>query len=319
MNRRSFLVKSSVAVSAGLLSRSLLRAQTPPAAPAGGPPAPAPYQTTFTPLRRNVGLFTGRGGTIGWLANSTALAAVDTQFPDAAQRFLDEFPNRGGRQFDLLINSHHHGDHVGGNPVFRPVTKSIVAHANVPDLMKAAGARANPPQTNFVLPDATFTDTWRKELGDEIVSAKYYGAAHTKGDIVVTFERANVVHMGDLMFNRVYPVMDRPGGASTKGWISVMEKAVADHDADTIYIAGHSAANNPQFTVKCTRADLLVFRDYLAAMLAHVEKEIKAGKTKEEIVVLQNLPGFTDFHVERGSRLPGNLGATYDELTTPSA
>ena len=144
MNRRSFLVRSSVAVSAGLLSRSLLRAQTPSAAPAASA-GPAPYTTTFTPLRRNVGLFTGRGGTIGWLSNNGALAAVDTQFPDAAQRFLDEFPGRGGRSFDLLINSHHHGDHVGGSPVFRPVTKSIVAHANVPDLMKAAGARANAP------------------------------------------------------------------------------------------------------------------------------------------------------------------------------
>lgn len=313
MNRRSFLVRSSLAVSAGLLSRSLLRAQTPPA---GGPP---PYTTTFTPLRRNVGLFTGRGGTIGWLANAGGLVAVDTQFPDAAERFLAEFPNRNGRQFDLLINSHHHGDHVGGNPIFRPVTKSIVAHANVPDLMKAAGARANPPQTSFTLPDTTFAETWRAELGDEVVSAKYYGAAHTKGDIVVTFERANVVHMGDLMFNRVYPVMDRPGGASTPGWISVIEKTVADHDNDTIYIAGHSKANDANFTVRCTRADLLVFRDYLAAMLAHVQKEIQAGKTKEEIVVLQNLPGFTDFHVERNSRLPGNLGATYDELTAPRA
>ena len=318
MNRRSFLVRSSVAVSAGLLSRSLLRAQTPSAAPAASA-GPAPYTTTFTPLRRNVGLFTCRGGTIGWLSNNGALAAVDTQFPDAAQRFLDEFPGRGGRSFDLLINSHHHGDHVGGNPVFRPVTKSIVAHANVPDLMKAAGARANPPQTNFVLPDITFADAWREELGDEVVSAKYYGAAHTKGDIVITFERANVVHMGDLLFNRVYPVMDRPGGATTNGWVSVMENTVADHDADTIYIAGHSKANDPQFTVRCTRADLLVFRDYLSAMLAHVEKEIQAGKTKEEIVVLQNLSGFSDFHVERGSRLPGNLGNTYDELTAPKA
>ena len=96
MNRRSFLVRSSVAVSAGLLSRSLLRAQTPSAAPAASA-CPAPYTTTFTPLRRNVGLFTGRGGTIGWLSNNGALAAVDTQFPDAAQRFIDEFPGRRGR------------------------------------------------------------------------------------------------------------------------------------------------------------------------------------------------------------------------------
>ena len=63
--------------------------------------------------------------------------------------------------------------------------------------------------------------------------------------------------------------------------------------------------------------DLLVFRDYLTAVLAHTENEIAAGRTREQIITLTNLPGFEDFHVQTGSRLPANLGAAYDELTAP--
>ena len=68
--------------------------------------------------------------------------------------------------------------------------------------------------------------------------------------------------------------------------------------------------------VTLKREELLVFRDYLSALLAHTEKEIKAGKSREEIQKLENLPGFADFHVPpgRGNRLPGNLGVAYDEL-----
>lgn len=306
MNRRSFLIRTSFAVSAGLLSRSLLRAQPAPA---------APLVTAFHPLRRNVGYFTGRGGTIGWLSNKDALAAIDTQFPEPAEKFLADLPGREGRQLDVLVNTHHHGDHTGGNRVFRPATRHIVAHANVPGLMHAAAVRAKQPTENIVAADTTFTGSWRMELGDEVISARYFGPAHTKGDIVTLFEKANVVHMGDLMFNRIYPVIDRPGGASIRGWIGLLEKVAAEYPADTQYIFGHSHATNPKFPVIGTKTELLVFRDYLSGLLEHVQKQIAAGKSREEIVSLENLPGFEDYHVQRNSRLPGNLGVAYDELT----
>jgi cyclase len=334
MNRRHFLLNSSVAVTAGLLSRSLLNAQAPaaaPAAPAGAAPAGAPavampVAIEFKPLRRNVGLFTARGGAIGWLNNPAGLAAVDTQFADTAVRFLAEFPNRNNRQFDVVINSHHHGDHTGGNAVLRPAAKRLVGHVNVPELMNAqaarggrAGAASATPPAAPVVPDTTFADTWKTEIGDEVISARYFGAAHTKGDIAIHFERANVVHLGDLAFNRIYPVIDRASGGTFKGWLSVVEKIAAAYPADTIYIFGHGHASNPRFTSQATRADLLVFRDYVSAVLAHTEKEIAAGKTREQIITLTNLPGFEDFHVQTGSRLPGNLGAAYDELTAPKS
>jgi glyoxylase-like metal-dependent hydrolase (beta-lactamase superfamily II) len=268
----------------------------------------------FKPLRRGTGYFTARGGTIGWLVNARAVAAVDTQFPDTARLFLDGVPGRSGRKLDVLINSHHHGDHTGGNGVFQPVTRNIVAQVNVPRLQRERAQRDNTLERQTYA-DTTFADTWRKELGEEIISAKYHGPAHTGGDIVTHFERANVVHMGDLVFNRMYPVIDRPGGARIRGWIGVLEAVAKEHAADTVFIFGHG---NPKFGVTGKREDLLVLRDYLAGLLAYVEKRIQAGEPQERIVALDNLPGFPDFHAAPGpqNRLPLNLGVAFDELTS---
>jgi len=311
MNRRDFLLKSGAAVSLSLLARGALSAQA-PATPPARPPTPV---TEFKELRRGVGLFTGRGATTGWLVNPDALAVVDTQFPDMAGIILKDLPGRGGRTLDAVINTHHHGDHTGGNAVFRPATKTIVAHANVPDLLRARAEADKRTLDPAGLPDATFADAWRHDFGDETISAKYFGPAHTKGDIVVLFEKANVVHLGDLLFNRRYPVIDRPGGASVRNWVKVLEKITADYPKEAIYLFGHG---NAKFAPTCGHTDLSVFRDYLAALLAHVESEIKAGKSKEEIQNLENLAGFPDFHVPPGpgNRLPSNLGVAYEELTS---
>jgi glyoxylase-like metal-dependent hydrolase (beta-lactamase superfamily II) len=314
MNRREFLIRSGAAASISILGPSALLAQAPatPAAPQAQPPPPV---TEFKPLRRNVGIFTGGGGTIGWLVNPDAVAAVDTQFPNTAAIFLRDLPGRADRKFDVIVNTHHHGDHTGGNPTLHPSAKAIVAHANVPELLRARAEADKRTLDPLVLPDATFPETWKQALGDETISARYRGAAHTRGDIVVLFEKANVVHLGDLLFNRIYPVIDRPGGASIRHWVTVLEQIHADYPADAIFVAGHGQA---KFGVTIARDDILVFRDYLSALLAHTEKEIKAGKSKEEIQKLENFPGFPDFHVPpgRGNRLPGNLGVAYDELTS---
>ncbi len=307
MNRRDFLVRSSLLVSAGVLARAPLGAQTAPGA-AAGPTGPL---GAFKPLRRNVGIYTGRGGTIGWLANADAVLAVDTQFPDTAAECLAGLPGRAGRTLDAVINTHHHADHTSGNGIFKGASKTIVAHANVPGLQLAAAERNNTVEKQ-VFADTTFTEVWRRELGDEIVTAQYHGSGHTKGDVIVFFERANVVHMGDLLFNRLYPVIDRVGGGSIRHWITLLEEVARTYPADAIYICGHG---NTKFGVTAAQGDLLVFRDYLSGVLAHVEKEIAAGKPKEQIVALDNLPGFEDFHQPLPNRLGSNLGVAYDELT----
>ena len=315
MNRRDFLIRSGAAASLGLLGGASALAQTPSAAPASVPVQPPPPVTEFKSLRRNTGLFTGRGGTIGWLVSPDAVAAIDTQFPETAAIFARDLPGRADRKFDVVVDTHHHGDHTGGNPTLHPLAKAIVAHENVPDLLRARALTDKKELNPLTLPDRTFATDWKLALGDETVSARYLGTGHTKGDIVVTFEKANVVHLGDLLFNRLYPVIDRPGGASVRHWVTVLETIHKEYPADAIFIAGHG---NAKFGVTLQRDDVLVFRDYLSALLAHTEAGIKAGQSKAEIQKLENMPGFPDFHVPPGpaNRLPGNLGVAYDELTS---
>lgn len=317
MKRREFLAGASAAVLASWLTGKA-GAQVPAARTAAQAGVAEPV-TQFRALRRNVGYFTGRGGTIGWLASKGGLVVVDTQFPDTASTCLAGLPERGTRLIDAVINTHHHADHTSGNGVFKGAAQTIVAQANVPKLQFRAAERAEGDPnasswaqlTQQVYADTTFPEVWRQEIGDEVVTAQFHGAAHTGGDATVTFERANVVHLGDLVFNRLYPVIDRAGGATIRGWIRVLEEVQRDYPADAIYVFGHGSKG---FGVTGKRTDIGVFRDYLSALLEHVQKEIAAGKTKEEIVTLENFPGFPDLHTPRPNRLGGNLAAAYDEL-----
>jgi cyclase len=314
MNRREFL-RSSLVISAGLAAARRLGAQ-----------APAPSATQFTALRGGVGVFTGRGGTIGWLSSKDGLAVVDTQFPDTALICLRGIPGIGTRTIDATINTHHHTDHTGGNVVFKAASKELVAQVNVPRLQFEAAARSEQSAkfdgkidpaasvANQVYADTTFTDVWRRQIGSEIVTSEFRGPAHTGGDSVVIFEKANVVHMGDLVFNRIYPYVDRPGGASMRGWVKSLEDSAATYPADAIYVFGHG---NPKFGVTGTRGDLLVMRDFLSAVLDHVQREIAAGHDKPAVVALDNMPGFPDYHTPLPNRLGLILGAAFDELTQP--
>ena len=299
LSRRDFFVTSSIAL--GSLTQTLAQNAPAPAAP------PQPPQTSFDPLRGSVGVFSGRGGTIGLLVAQDGLAVVDTQFPDTAKIALSNLQQWSTRKIDLLINTHHHGDHTSGNIVFRPTAAKHVAHRNVPALQKTQAATAK-TEDQQAYADTLYDTTWSEKIGTETISMKYYGPAHTSGDSVVTFQNANIVHMGDLMFYLRNPRVDRPAGASIKNWIVLLETVAKEHPADTIYIAGHSKTNLP---VTVTRADLLKFRDYFTGLLGYVQKGVAAGRPAAEIVKVASVPGFESYE---GSP-EGTIQAAYDELT----
>jgi cyclase len=301
-NRRQFVTVSSLGLVGSLGSRSLF-AQ----APAGQPQAPVVPE--FKDVRRNISTFTARGGTIGLLLLPDAVVVVDSQFADTAQMFLDGLKPKTTRKIDLLINSHHHGDHTGGNKVLQPSVTKIVAHANVPGLQQKAAATAK-SEANQAYADTTFEKEWKQSVGKETVSAKYYGPAHTGGDIVITFQQANVAHMGDLMSFQRNPRADRPAGASVRNWVTVLENTVKDHGNDTIYIFGHSKVGE---RVTGNSKDLLGLRDYFSAMLDYTSKGIAAGKSMAEITKVAAVPGFESYE-----GTPTALEVAYQELTTKS-
>jgi cyclase len=298
LSRRDFFLTSSVAL--GPFAQAL--AQNAPAAP------PQPPQTSLDPLRGNVHVFTGRGGTIGMLVAPDGVVIVDTQFQDTAKIALGNLQQLTKRKIDFLINTHHHGDHTSGNIVFRPAAAKIVAHRNVPTLQKTQAANAK-SEDQQAYADTTYDTTWSSKIGSETVSLKYYGPGHTSGDSVVRFHNANIVHMGDLLFYLRNPRVDRAAGASVKNWIVTLEAVAKEHPADTIYITGHSKVNLP---ITVSRAEVLKFRDYFTALLSYVQKGIASGKSAVEIVKVASVPGFADYE---GSP-EGTIQAAYEELTT---
>ena len=328
LTRRNFLATSTAAIAAGTL------APFAPEAPGRGKLSfvlealglsqqqSAAITPVFKQIRRNVGFWTARGGTIGWLINPAGVVAVDSQFPDTAALCVEQLLKTSGKtDIAALINTHHHGDHTGGNGVFRPKTKQIIGHANVPKYMKssydeaiARRAQQNPPPTTPapgepVVPDKTFADAMAFEHGDERIAMKHYGPAHTGGDIVIRFEKANVAHMGDLMFNRLHPVIDRVNGANIANWSVVLREVASALPADTLYIFGHAGEGR---AVTGSRADLLHHADYLAALLDFARAQVKAGKTREQVVALTDtIKGFEDY----GPLIPRPLGPAFDEAT----
>lgn len=303
VNRRSFLKATGLATAATILLPGFARQKEFTSA-----------RALFTPIRGGTGTFQGRGGTIGWFVSDDALVLVDTQFPESASECWEGIRKRTSRRIDFLINSHHHGDHTAGNPVFAPNADHIVAHANVPVLQKAAAERGKNAESQ-VYADTLFDTEWHQDFGSEIVRMKYYGTAHTGGDSVTHFENADVAHLGDLVFNRVPAYIDLPGGSDTANWIRVLERIHDDFSDETVFIYGHGSA---EFGITGTRADLLDARDFLSALREHVQKGITAGHSVDELLV-SGLPGFDSYiNPERPNTLHGRIRSVYVELTGSS-
>lgn len=297
------MVRSAAALATVAGARGVAWGQAQSSAPA--------VVTTFTELRRGVGVFTARGGSIGYLLNADGAVAVDSQYMDTAATCVAGLKTRAPKGIGLLINTHHHADHTGGNKAFRDAVKTIVAQENCVAWQKRVAAQ-NKTEADQAYADVAFGESWSATFGDEKVWARHHGPGHTGGDAVITFEKADVVHMGDLLFNRAHPNIDRPAGARLRNWVRILERVEKDASADTIFIAGHGRDN----AVRCTRADVRHFRDYLAAAVEHAEKGARAGRSKEEVQALAVMPGFEDT-VQLNQRLTLGfvLGVAYDEVT----
>jgi len=263
------------------------------------------------PIRRNVGIFTGRGGTIGWYADSDSVIIVDTQFPSSASMLHDEVRQFSSGPVLTLINTHHHADHTAGNTYFRNLANQIVAQEKVPDLQRNMAEMQN-TESEQTYADVTFEENWIADTGSEIVRATHYGPAHTSGDAIVWFENANIVHMGDLVFNRWYPFIDINNGASITNWIQVLDTVASQSDSDTVFIFGHGSTN---YGITGDVQDLNIMKNYLAALLELVDRSITRGDNLDDILNHPRIEGFPN-HVSAGARLSlrANIRAAWQEL-----
>lgn len=304
MKRRNFLATTSLALAAAPFAQLFSRDFNP--AVAGD----------FQIIRGNVGYYTNRGGTIGvYLPDGKPEGGVivDTQFPDQAKDLLTMLRDKGQLStFSILANTHHHGDHTGGNSVFASLAKLHISHARAKQNLMDNLVK-NDKEGTVALPGETFETGWSTNLhdGKESISMRHFGAAHTGGDAVVHFENANVAHLGDLLFNRRFPYIDPGAGGNMTNWVQVMKDIRKAYDKNTIYIFGHAADGYPVFG---TASDLKTMENYLKMLRKYVKKEKKKGTTLEQLKEKTSvIPGATEWSA--GERLlPVNLEVMWEEV-----
>ena len=259
-------------------------------------------------VRNDVGVFTEKGGTIAYLLTKDGILVVDAEFPEQSQHLIAALKKQSDKPFQMLINTHHHGDHTAGNISFKGIVKDVAAHTNsLANQKRVAIEKKN--ENDQLYPSITYNESWNYSIGPEKIRTYYFGPAHTNGDSIIHFEHANIAHMGDLIFNRRWAFIDRSAGASVRNWIVVLEKTINTFNKETIFVFGH--AFDPE-KITGNKEDLKAMQDYLSKMLVFVDSQIKAGKTKEEILKEKSIPGVTEW---QGDGIERGLDATYEELT----
>jgi glyoxylase-like metal-dependent hydrolase (beta-lactamase superfamily II) len=297
MNRKSFIRSSALTISALALANQRLLAEMLNVA-----------NWKITMLTDQIGIFTDKGGTILFYMGKTSNVVVDAQFPEQADILIREIKQKNAVPFDLLINTHHHLPATSGNISFRGVAKNIIAHENS-KINQLRNARSLKEEGKHVYPTLTYKDTWCEKFGREYVCLYNYGAGHTNGDTIVHFEHADIVHMGDLVFNRRHPGVDRTAGGNIKNWIEILSKVYFLFGKRTKFVFGYAGEG---FNVVGTKEDLKAFSNYLTQLMNFVESEIKKGKQKKEIIKATAIPGTPQW---KGDGVGKIIGAAYDELT----
>lgn len=230
-----------------------------------------------TPVAGTVHVIVGAGGNIGVSVGEDGIVMIDDQYAplapkiEAALRLITPKPVR------FILNTHHHGDHTGGNEQFGK-SAPIVAHENVRKRLAAGTtARGNttPPAPPGALPVLTFNDSLTIHLNGEDVRAVHMPHGHTDGDSVIWFTKSNVVHMGDTFFNGTFPFVDRESGGSVRGLTANIDKVIATIPDDAKVIPGHGPLSD--------KNGLRAFVAMLRGTAAAVESGMAAGKTIDQL------------------------------------
>ncbi|PKV49454.1 glyoxylase-like metal-dependent hydrolase (beta-lactamase superfamily II) [Aquimarina sp. MAR_2010_214] len=225
-------------------------------------------------LSDNIYMLTGQGGNIGIFKNEKGLFIIDDQFARLSDKILTNLTTISNQPVTMVINTHYHGDHTGGNENMANKGATIFAQKNVRSRMK----KKQKEKGNIIpssLPVITFNEGLQLYFKDEKIKAFHVHNAHTDGDALIYFTNGNVLHMGDTFFNGRYPYIDLKSGGSIEGYIKASEKALFIANDDTKIIPGHGKL--------AMKKDLEAFLKMLKEITSGIQKEIEAGKSEEDI------------------------------------
>jgi glyoxylase-like metal-dependent hydrolase (beta-lactamase superfamily II) len=224
----------------------------------------------------------GQGGNIAVSVGEEGVLIVDDQFEPLSEKIMAAIAALSDHPVRFVVNTHHHGDHTGGNDNFAAAGATIIAHENVRDRIRAnfeapASGEAQPVPAN-ALPVLTFSDDVTFHFNGEEIRVHHVPPAHTDGDSFVHFVNADVIHTGDVFRTTSYPAADVPGGGSFQGILDAYGELQDMMGPETRLLPGHGVVSGA---------------DAIASQLAMIE-EIRAGvetakaegKSLEEVIAM---------------------------------
>lgn len=243
-------------------------------------------QITSVKITDNIYMLQGAGGNIGLSFGSDGIFIIDDQFAPLHEKLIaviDELTK--GKVSEsantFLLNTHFHGDHTGGNELLGKTGAVIMAHQNV---RKRLSVEMNipffkntfPPVPEIGLPVITFEQDITLHLNGDNVNIIHVGPAHTDGDAIVHFSKADVIHGGDILFASSYPFIDLDNGGSVSGVIAAVEKIIKLAGDKTKIIPGHGNLTD--------KAGLEGYHKMLSTIFERVSEMVADGKTLEQII-----------------------------------
>ena len=304
-----------------------------PPVPVSGQVAQDSVEIRVSPVRGEVYMLTAAGGNLAIFPGPDGTFVVDADYAEHTERILDtirglargvESPGGEGRvpaadpqrgpTVRFLVNTHWHFDHTGGNQGFARAGALIIAHEAVARLlaedqvMSAVGGRGVPAAPPEARPVVTFNDRMNLAWTGDLIHLVHMPAAHTDGDVIVHFRDADVIHMGDIYFNGMYPLIDVDFGGNLGGMIRAVEDVLDHSRENTLFIPGHGPLSD--------REGLRSYAEMLRTVHERVESLVVQGRTREEVVAARPTADLDPIWV----RVPGSeeadffVGLVYDGM-----
>ena len=263
-------------------------------------------------LADNLYYLKGQGGNIGMSVGEDGVFLIDDQFAPLTERILGAIGEVTDQSVRFVLNTHHHGDHTGGNQNLGSAGAVIVAHEDVRTILKngltgddldqllTADERAG-------LPVVTYTDSVRFHLNGENIHAFHVGPAHTIGDSFVHFQNANVIHTGDVFRTTGYPYVDVNSSGSFLGIAAGYEKLLEISNPGTVFVPGHG--------VPSSQDDIREQLDMIYTIRDRVKAGIDGGLSLERIQSSNPTAEYDDRWNNGKIKAPVLVEVIYNELT----
>ncbi len=238
-------------------------------------------EVKVVPVAGGVSMLVGQGGNIGVTTGKDGTFLIDDQFAPLLPKIRAAVKTLGDGPIRFVVNTHFHGDHTGSNALLGESGAVLIAQDNVRkrlgmERINPRTKERTPPSPPAAWPVVTYADGVTLYLNGDELEVTHVARAHTDGDSIIRFRKANVIHMGDIFFNGNYPFIDVDSGGSIDGIVAAVDKVLPTIDAGTKLIPGHGPLG--------TKADLQAYRDVVAGIRDRVKALIAQGKTLDQVI-----------------------------------